>query len=413
MQEDIKVLIVDDSDQTRENLRNILSLEKDMQVVGEASDGAEAVARVMELRPDVVVMDINMPGVDGIQATERITSDFGDSSVIVMSAAGDQEYLRKAMIAGARDYLIKPFTSDEVVTAIKRVYDKERRRRQRERGIAARPLTPSRIITLYSPHDGVGKTTLSANLAVALHTTTSEPTVVVDLNLQFGDLDLVLNLTPERTLFDVLPQFQHLDPGLMETFLCTHESGVRLLAAPPRPQYAETITVYCVQQVLRVLKESYQYVVVDAASVLNDTTLAALDLSDEIVLVTSLDVPSLRNAKVCLETMRELHYDIDRVRLVINRATGEMGIRADEVEEYLEHPVAARIPSDGRVVVGSVNHGVPFVITHPESRVSQAVFALARLFTPGAESAQPTPEAVRPKGVAALIRSILGASAPS
>ncbi|HOJ22978.1 MAG TPA: response regulator, partial [Armatimonadota bacterium] len=123
MQEDIKVLIVDDSEQTRETLRNILSLEKEIQVVGEASDGQEAVQRVAELHPDVVIMDVNMPGVDGIQATERITTDHPDSCVIVMSAAGDQEYLRKAMQAGARDYLIKPFTSDEVRSMATAVVD--------------------------------------------------------------------------------------------------------------------------------------------------------------------------------------------------------------------------------------------------------------------------------------------------
>ncbi len=409
MEEGIKVLVVDDSEQTRQNLHNILSLEKDMLVVGEAADGQEAVQRVKELRPDVVIMDVNMPGVDGIQATEKISTDLPDSAVIIMSAAGDQEYVRKAMIAGARDYLIKPFTSDEVVTAIKRVFDKERRRKQREGGIGgARPVTESKIVTLYSPHDGVGKTTLAANLAIALHQLTNDPCVIVDLNLQFGDMDLVLNLNPERTIVDLTSQFQNTDTGMLERFLTVHESGVRLLGAPPRPQYAETVTVYCVQQVLRVLKQSYQYIVVDSASVLNDTTLAALDMTDEILLVTNLDVPSLRNAKICLETMRDLHYETEKIRVVINRATGEMGIKADEVEEYLEHPVAARIPSEGRVVVGAVNHGIPFVLSHPETKVSEAVQALARLLAPGMEGFTPRAEPPR-KGFAGRLRQMMGA----
>lgn len=412
MEEAIKVLIVDDSEQTRENLRNILSLERDMVVTGEAGDGQQAVQRVQELHPDVVIMDVNMPGVDGIQATEKITMDFPESAVIVMSAAGDQEYLRKAMIAGARDYLIKPFTSDEVVTAIKRVYDKERRRKQRDRGaVGPRGITESKIVTLYSPHDGVGKTTLAANLAIALSADTGGPTCIVDLNLQFGDMDLVLNLTPERTIADIVPHFQHLDAGMLETFLCSHDTGVRFLAAPARPHLAETVTVYCVQQVLRVLKQSYQYIVVDAASVLNEVTLATLDLTDEIVLLTSLDVPSLRNAKICLETLRDLHYETERIKLVINRATGEMGIKADEVEEYLEHPVAARIPSEGRVVVGSVNHGVPYVVANPEAKVSEAVHGLARLFLPSSELMMGPPADAQKKGLGVIIRQLLGAGA--
>lgn len=408
MEEAIRIVVVDDSDQTRENLRNILSLEKDMQVVGEASDGQDAVQRVKELRPDVVVMDVNMPGVDGIQATERITSSLGETAVIIMSAAGDQINLRKAMIAGARDYLIKPFTSDEVVTAIKRVYDRECRRRQRDHGSAHRPAAAAKIITLYSPHDGAGKTTLAANLAVAMATESGSPVALVDLNLQFGDLDLVLNLTPERTIADVVPHFQHLEPGTLEPYLTEHDSGVRLLAAPPRPQYSETVSVYCVQQVLRVLKEAYPYVIVDAASVLNDTTLAALDVSDEILLITSLDVPSLRNAKICLETLHDLHYDVENVKVVINRATGEMGIKADEVEEYLEHPIAVRVPSEGRVVVSSVNHGTPFVLSHPETRVSEAVRELVYLFLPTAEISHRETETAR-KGIGVLLRQFLGA----
>jgi pilus assembly protein CpaE len=311
------------------------------------------------------------------------------------------------MQAGAGDYLIKPFTSDEVVTAIKRAFEKERRRRHQERGTGSRLVTSGKVITFYSPHDGAGKTTLAANLAVSLANQSGLPVALVDLNLQFGDLDLVLNLNPERTIADVVPHFQHLDAGLMETFLTPHESGVRLMAAPPRPQYAETVTVYCVQQVLRVLKEGYAYVVVDAASVLNDITLAALDLSDEIVLVTSLDVPSLRNARICLETLRDLHYPKERIRVVINRATGELGIKADEVEEYLEHPTSARIPSEGRVVVASVNRGVPFVTSHPESRVSAAVNELARSFMPTAE-ADVRPQQPPRRRLGVLVRELLG-----
>ncbi|MBI3947754.1 MAG: response regulator [Armatimonadetes bacterium] len=406
MEETIRVLIVDDSEQTRENLRNILSLEKDIQVVGEAGNGQDAVQRTQELHADVVIMDVNMPGVDGIQATERITTDIPDATVVVMSAAGDQEYLRRAMQAGARDYLIKPFTSDEVVTAIKRVYDKGRQRRQREQGVPLRS-TPAdaKIITLYSPHDGAGKTTVAANLAIAIAMDTGEPVVLVDLNLQFGDLDLVLNLTPERTIVDLVPQFQHLDAGLIEPFLCPHDSGIRLLAAPPRPQFSESVTVYCVQQVLRVLRESYRYIIVDSASTLNDVTLAALDVSDEILLLTTLDVPALRNARISLETMRDLQYETEKIRLIINRATGELGIKADEAEEYLEHPVAARIPSEGRTVVGSVNQGVPFVISNPETKVAEAMHSLARLLAPESSFVyRRAPEPAR-KGFGMLLRS--------
>jgi pilus assembly protein CpaE len=373
----IEVLIADDGVQTRENIRKILSLEDNIIIVGESSNGQETVKTAIETKPDVILMDVNMPVMNGIQATEIITLDLPETVVIIMSAEGDQEYLRKAMIAGARDFLVKPFTSDALITAINRVYEREKKRQIQEATLS-KIGRKSRVISIYSPHDGVGKSMIATNLAVCLAKDFDQRVALVDLNLQFGDIDLMLNLAPERTLAGLISRYKELDADLMEQFLTEHKTGVKVLAAPPKPEYAETVTVYCVERVLETLKNNYSLIIVDTSSVLQDITLAALDVSNYIFLVTTFDLPSLRNAKLCLEVMDALHYPKEKIKLVMNRASGDMGIKIDDVSNFLNREIDIAIPSEGRIVVPSVNQGKPFIMTNPQSDVSECIRRMAR-----------------------------------
>lgn len=373
----IEVLIADDGAQTRENIRKILSLEDNIIIVGESSNGQETVKAAVETKPDVILMDVNMPVMNGIQATEIITLDLPETVVIIMSAEGDQEYLRKAMIAGARDFLVKPFTSDALITAINRVYEREKKRQIQEATLS-KIGRKSKVISIYSPHDGVGKSMIATNLAVCLAKDFDQRVALVDLNLQFGDIDLMLNLTPERTLAGLISRYKELDADLMEQFLTEHKTGIKVLAAPPKPEYAETVTVYCVERVLETLKNNYSLIIVDTSSVLQDITLAALDVSNYIFLVTTFDLPSLRNAKLCLEVMDALHYPREKIKLIMNRASGDMGIKMDDVSSFLDREIDIAIPSEGRIVVPSVNQGKPFILTDPQSDVSECIRRMAR-----------------------------------
>ncbi len=370
----IEVLIADDGAQTRENIRKILSLEDNIIIVGESSNGQETVKAAVETKPDVILMDVNMPVMNGIQATEIITLDLPETVVIIMSAEGDQEYLRKAMIAGARDFLVKPFTSDALITAINRVYEREKKRQIQEATLS-KIGRKSKVISIYSPHDGVGKSMIATNLAVCLAKDFDQRVALVDLNLQFGDIDLMLNLTPERTLAGLISRYKELDADLMEQFLTEHKTGIKVLAAPPKPEYAETVTVYCVERVLETLKNNYSLIIVDTSSVLQDIT---LDVSNYIFLVTTFDLPSLRNAKLCLEVMDALHYPREKIKLIMNRASGDMGIKMDDVSSFLDREIDIAIPSEGRIVVPSVNQGKPFILTDPQSDVSECIRRMAR-----------------------------------
>ncbi len=224
---------------------------------------------------------------------------------------------------------------------------------------------------------------LATNLGVALARASGANQqmgriVLMDLNLQFGDVDLMLNLSPENTIAGLAQKgATGIDSELVEQYLTTHEeSGLRVLVAPSAPQYAESITVYTVEQVIDALREIYQFVIIDCPSQLQDTTLAALDASTTILLVTSLDLLALNKTRTAMEMLRQL-YVPEKIQVVLNRANSEGGIKTEDVEAVLGVSLRCLVPSDGRIVVSSVNEGKPFVLSHPETTIARRINTLA------------------------------------
>lgn len=386
--EKINVLIVDDMPETRENLRKLLYFEPDIEVVAAAANGEEGIEFAKEYQPDIVLMDINMPGVDGISASEAISRQAQRSQVIMMSVQSEADYLRRSMLAGARDFLTKPFTGDELVSTIRRVYAMGESRRRampavQQMGAGAGPVvaTPSRpegkIVAVFAPKGGVGCTALAVNLAIAMHQTEQASLVLVDGSLQFGDIAVTLDLRPTHSIADLMPQIEGLDDGMMDTALTPHPSGIKVLLAPPRPEMADQVSADGLGKVLEGLKRQFEYVVVDTWTSLHDTVLIVLDSADLIVLVTTPDIPSLRNVRLFFEVTELLGYPPEKIALVLNKAGQRRSrIRASDIEESIKHPVAGVLPVDD-IVPLSVNQGVPFIISDASRSISQAVYRLA------------------------------------
>ena len=407
----IRVLIADPTTEGREELRRLLARDPDIEVVAEARDGNEVRELVSAQNIDVVVVDLSIPGVDAIRLAEQLSTHAPPFvGVIIVSGVADIDLMRRAMLAGAGDFLVKPVSPEELKSSVKRIFERISKQREALASAAVEegPARESRVITVYSPQGGSGKTVIAANLAVAL-TLEGAKVVLVDLNLQFGDVDLVLNLLPERTLAALVPRLNQLDPDLMEQFLTEHETGLKVLAAPSRPEYAQTITAQVVEQVVNVLRQNYSFIVIDTASELSDVTLAALDQADVVLLVTTLDLLSLNNTRTVLETLQQLNFPFEKIRLVLNRADSKVGITPEDVEATLDLPISVHIPSDGRVVVTSVNDGKPFVISNPEAPISQVIRRLARELMGKEISEEGMTVERRPQGfLAALRRFLLG-----
>jgi pilus assembly protein CpaE len=405
MADQIRVLIVDDIPETRDHLAKLLGFESDIEVVGSAASGAEALTAAVSLLPDVILMDINMPDMDGITATEQLSSEVPTAAVVMMSVQGEADYLRRSMLAGAREFLVKPFSSDELTASIRQVYSRERDKASRM--LIANPAPaparstsgrePGQVVAVFSPKGGVGRTTVAVNLAVAAATELGKKVVIVDGSFQFGDVGVLLNLNPKnKSIADLVPELENGgEPESIDTFVINHSSGVRVLLAPPSPEMAELITPSGVKRVLEVLRESNDLVIVDCSSYFNDTTLAILDASDVILTMLTLEITSIKNMRLFLEVADQLGYDSRKMRLVLNRADSTLGIRVADVEHSIGRKVDHSIVSDGRSVVYALNRGVPFFLSNRETQVSQDILRLATTLIGEANVAEPISEEAR------------------
>lgn len=374
-----RILIADPSSDSRRILREALDFDHDFEVVDDVDDGSEIAQLIGPLSIDAVLIDVELDDGKAMELVERLRSRHRHVGIVMTGASTTVETVKRAMRAGADDYIDKPFdphlVTDTVGAVIRRV--EERRVVGGGMDAAGGPVV-SKVVSVYSPQGGVGKSMLAANLAVVVARESARPTALVDLNLQFGDIDLMLNITPERTIAAMIQRMNQLDADLMESFLTLHkESGLKVLAAPNRPEYADTITVFVVEKVLQVLRERYTYVIIDTPSFLQDTTLTALDHSDEILLLTALDLLALHNTKTALAMMQKLRYGPEKVKLILNRSDSDVGISPDDVEQTLDYEISAYIPSDGRVAVTSVNEGDPFVLSQQRTQITQAVRRIA------------------------------------
>jgi len=388
--EKIRVMIVDDVSETRENVRKLLQFESDVDVVGVARTGKEAIQFSQELNPDVVLMDINMPDMDGIAATEAIRSKQPAVQVVILSVQSDQNYMRRAMLAGARDFLTKPPMGDELISAIRRAGAMAQSERSKSAQIqAAIPAMNiggmiagfggprGKIVTVYSPKGGTGTTTLAVNLALTLHNEDTR-VALVDGNLQFGDVAVFVNEQGKNTVADLSSRADELDPDIVEEVMIKHSSsGVHILAAPSRPEYAEKVSSAQFSKVLEYLRQLYAYVVVDTSSYLTEITLSAIDVSDLIVLVTTQDIPAIKNCRLFLDLLHTMGINRERILFAMNRFDKRINITPERVAENLKQEVSSVIPLDEQTVTKAVNRGVPFVIDGKNQPAARGIFSLA------------------------------------
>lgn len=389
----IQVIIVDDVAETRENIRKLLQFEATIDVAGVARTGREGIELAKEVLPDVVLMDINMPDMDGIAATEIIRAELPHVQIIILSVQGDPNYMRRAMLAGARDFLTKPPMVDELISAIQRAGKMAKDERQKiatrayvDTATAATPGELSRrttaygkVVVVYSPKGGVGCTTVATNLAIMLHNDET-PVVIVDGNLQFGTVTVMLNERAKNSVVDLAPRADELDPEIVENVLIRHgASGIKVLAAPSRPEYADKINGEQFKKIVEYLRRMYSYVIVDTSSYLSDVVLSAIDTSSLLILLATQNIPSINNARLFLDLAEVLNLDRAKVLFVLNQYDKRIAITPEAVGENLKQKIAVVLPLDERAVVPSINRGIPFTLTDQKRPISRAVYDLAEI----------------------------------
>jgi pilus assembly protein CpaE len=314
---------------------------------------------------------------DALDLAVRLQAAAPDVATVLVRHRDSGELLRAALRAGVRDVVTAPRDGETVRDALAGALEVARALRGRLAGPPPTPAgerrAPGRVVTVFGAKGGCGKTFLATNLAVALAGGGAE-VALVDLDLAFGDVAVMLRLVPGHTVHDAAAA--SLDAITLKSLLTRHRAGVWVLAAPPEPTAAEAVGAAAVGSILRLLREAFDHVVVDTPATLGDQVLAALDESDQIAVLASLDVPSVKNTKLALQTMELLGYPRSRLRLVVNRADAHVGLRLAEVERLLGTRVDATVPSS-RSVPLSVNRGSPILVDEPRGPVAQAVRRLA------------------------------------
>lgn len=382
-----ELAVVDPDPALRGHLADILG------AVGPATESSDAAA-LADRRPPgpplVVVFGPGSASPAGLSAIGRLTRTRPDVGAILVAPTLSTELFQEALRCGIRDVLEFPVEGPALAESVDRVG-----------GSLVGALPPiiegsdgqGRVVTVSSMKGGSGKTVVATNLAVALARRSDRPVALVDADLQFGDVAVMLRLAAPHTIIDALPATDRLDAQFLRSLLVRHEpSGVHVLPAPLDPSLAERVTGSDVLRIIEVLRTFCSHVVIDTPAQFNDVVLAALEAADDIVVVAGMELPNVKNTKLGLQTMQRLGIPDSKVRLLVNRSNSKVQLDVKEVERTLGLRAEAHIPSD-IVVPQAVNRGVSVLLDAPRSDVARAFEELASLFSP--QPAGPAPKKAR------------------
>ncbi|MCL5110027.1 MAG: response regulator [Chloroflexi bacterium] len=376
----IRVLLVHAFPDTTAYITALLGLERDISLEGSVANGSAGLKQASEAKPDVILVGSELPDTDSAGLVRQITTKLPRTGVIVLVTADDPNELRRYMQAGARSFLVMPFSSEQLAESIRDVY-----RRMRSVKVAAEPRHSApagnagqgKLVAVFGPKGGVGKSTLAANLAVALRRNAERKVALVDCSFSFGDLHLFFDIKPERTIVDFIDCGPDGDLDTLEQVLRRHSSGVALLARPVRPEHAEMITTDGLRHTLDVLTQGYDVTVLDCPASYDDRVLMALDRAHVIILIVTPDLGTLYNATTFLSLTRALGYSRERIMIVFNRYDSQGGASVKEVEDTLSHAVEFKVPSRWRDFSSALNSGVPYALSHPNSELARTLASLA------------------------------------
>jgi pilus assembly protein CpaE len=381
MENKFKILVVDDNDMTRESIIKIISMVDNFEVVGEAVDGVDAIKKTEKLSPDVVLMDINMPVMDGLEATEEISKNYPHVVVIIMSVQDDSDYLKKAMLSGAKEYIFKPFSTEDFVNTVLKTVEKDLERKSKI-SIVNKEKKSAEIISVFSAKGGTGKSVLAFNFALKLSKKEGNKVLLIDGDFLFGDVGVLVDEKPIKTIENLVDDMAFESYAIMKEYITETNYNIDALLAPKRPENAEKITKTNIEEILKITKKEYDYIIVDLGTNYNNSTLTFLDLSDQIFMITLMDLMSIKNTKIGIDVMKSLDYDEDKLKLIVNQYNKKNNISATKLKKYLNYEVYFKVPEDRKIINDSINIGIPVskVKSFRKSKFEKAIMDLVAIF---------------------------------
>jgi len=373
----VRVLIGADNRAMQKGLTRLLAQLERMELVSVAEDGMEAVQMAVQLRPDVAILAVDLPVMNGLQACEFISLGAPSVKCIILGGAEDANGLREAMNHGARDRLPREIDVNTLIRTVERLADIEDLRNSPEFSSLMDPRTMPRIITVTGPKGGVGKTTIAVNLAVALRELSGAKVILIDLYTQFGDVPTMLNLAPTHTLTELAYAGPQLDGEMLENYVVRHESGVSVLTTSVEPVPPEALPDEYVDLTINILKRLYRYIVIDAPPLLSASTNAAMSRCSYLFVVANLqELTAVADAKKFARAVVGKYISRDRLRVILNRVARSNPLPVGDARKLLDYEVAAEVPNDDNVPLAA-NQGNPIVLDKPRSPASVSIRALA------------------------------------
>jgi pilus assembly protein CpaE len=369
-EEDIGIVVVDDDEGFLDETKR--ALDGKVPTVRFLTDVQR---RIDDGSISVVVLGPSFASEPAMESAAILGEDNEDLGIILVAADIEPTVLRAAMRAGVRDVIEPPLTEQRLNDAVAPL--------RRRRPAAELVMSPheGKVVTVMSPKGGSGKTVLASNLAVVLAQQLGDGRVsLVDADLQFGDDSLVLQLEPRLTVVNIVHDMDRLDEALVDSVLARHPSGLRVLPAPIEPAYADEISIASMIDIIGVMRSMFEVVVVDTSSSFDELLLSLLERSDLALIVVDMDLLSVKNAKLALDTLRLLKFPSSKIRLILNRSNARARLDEREIEKTLGMNVAARIPSDA-AIPASVNEGRPVVLGSPKSKTARGFAEVAALVT--------------------------------
>ena len=375
------VILSSGLDSLRE-LRGALAASDRTRLLIAGDDTEQMLPEVERLRPNAAIVTLGAEPEQALKFVARVASVSPATAIVCASRDASPDLILRSLRAGARDFLRLPVRPEEFETVLQRTAE----------FCHVQPETPKkqgRAVAVFSSKGGCGTSFLATNLAASL----KAPTVLVDLNLQAGDLTLFLGVEPKYSIADLVENREQADDAMLGSYLSPHNANLSLLAAPREADAADDIEAEHIFSVIQILRERYDFVVIDPQHTFDSITLAALDQVDEILMVLTLDIPAIRSAQRTLAIFDRLGYPRHKVRIVVNRWSKQIDLDLRQVERYLGERVAGYVTSDYRAVVNSINLGQPLVESEPTSRIAGEIRQIAAGLGGGAHAAATPAEA--------------------
>ncbi len=379
----IKVIILDNNLEERFDIENSLANVDYIDLARTPDDFEEAQAIIETDFVDVILISRNFDE-DGYIVAEKLSTEFVDKATIIIEKEINEDTMYKAIFSGAKDVILLPIKANKLVDSIYKAnkLTKKRLEYQKKAIISKKKKSGyGQVYTVFSTKGGTGKTFFATNLAITLLKETGKKVVLLDFDLDYGNITLALDIIPKFTINDVIDDLKNLDSDYVETFLTKHESGLRVLATSKDSNSNDFINSEQIQTILKALQSAYDYIIIDMSSRFNDATNPAFVFSEKLYLITTPEIMSVKNIKGAITTLTDFNYPKNKISVVLNKFSKNSDIRSSDIEKIIGFDILYKVPDDYLKVTASLNQGIPYVHKYPRSEIAKSFINIVKSIT--------------------------------